>query len=797
MKISLDKKILSLALNDKKYAMELAQATTHGYYSSDMQWLYIAMMHYFKDPNIKSVPTRDMIKEYAGDNNPEKHLALFDEVKGTKADPSEFNWMLEKLRFRYNDKVQRETRDKIDELVARAPASKERVDEINKLMKKSIVEIDSIRKRSTYKEGSLRDSASDRAKKYEYIEAHPESAQGILTGFSTFDRITNGLHPGEFMLVAGDTGCQPAGSKVLMADGRWKNIEDVVVGDDIMSPQYDGSVVTNKVTKLFKFDDKDVYKIKSKGKRQTLSYRASHNHILPIIKYSYKKHKYVGARLFEMSVDDYNSKSDYWKSKAKMFTSPAYDLPEKDFSLSPYVVGVILGDGSTKYKPNITSADPEIFDAVEGCGVSLGKPISKIGTTAKVRNIIGKDAKLVRGVIGERTSNHKCIPEEYFLGSLKQRLELLAGLIDTDGTFEEYSSTSIDLANDFRRLVMSVGGRATVKERYTSCNGKSFKSYRVHYSLAEHMPPVVLDRKANEKRNIEWKNPRNTSFEVEFDGKETVYGFSLDGDSQWYITDDYIVTHNTGKSILKQNIAVNAYLGKNTLDTPIENWDDSGRNVLFFSLEMPKETMERRIDACLAEIYSNHIRDGLLCEDDKRKYLKALKFQKEYKKDLYIVDMPKGATTREIELKYLEICETEFKPDLVVIDYLGIMSSNDSTGSDWQDLGVISAELHEFARVYEVAVLSGSQVNRTKDGSERYDTTRIARSSVIPTHANIIIQIGCRSDEYLRTDMPIYIIKMRDGERDQFTLSKDFAKMKVVDLVDTTYVDGDEDDDII
>jgi len=455
MKASLDKKILSLALNDKKYAMELAQSTTHSYYSPDMQWLYVALMHYFKDPNIKSIPSREMIREYAADNS-EKYLSLFDEVKSTETDPNEFNWMLEKLRFRYNDKVQRETRDKIDELIARAPASKERVDEINNLMKKSIVEIDSIRKRSSYKEGSLRDSASDRAKKYEYIEAHPEAARGILSGFSTLDRITNGLHPGEFMLVAGDTG--------------------------------------------------------------------------------------------------------------------------------------------------------------------------------------------------------------------------------------------------------------------------------------------------------------------------------------------------TGKSILMQNIAVNAYLGKNTLNTPIEDWDDSGRNVLFFSLEMPKETMERRIDACLSEVYSNHIRDGLLCEDDKRKYLKALKFQKEYKKDLYIVDMPKGATTREIELKYLEICETKFKPDLVVIDYLGIMSSNDSTGSDWQDLGVISAELHEFARVYEIAVLSGSQVNRTKDGSERYDTSRIARSGVIPTHANIIIQIGCRSDEYLRTDMPIYIIKMRDGERDQFTLSKDFAKMKVIDLVDTTYADGDEDD---
>lgn len=456
MKASIDKKILSLALNDKKYAMELAQSTTHGYYKPDMQWLFTALMHYFQDPNIKSIPTRDMIKEYVGDKNVEKHLALFDEVKSTPVEPNEFSWMLEKLRFRYNDKVQRETKSKIDELISKAPVSKERIEEINKLMKQSIVEIDSIRKRTSYKEGSLRESAAERVKKYEYLEEHPETARGILTGFSTFDRITNGLHPGELMIVAGDT--------------------------------------------------------------------------------------------------------------------------------------------------------------------------------------------------------------------------------------------------------------------------------------------------------------------------------------------------NTGKSILMHNIAINAYLGKNTLDTPKEEWDDSGRNVLFFSLEMPKETMERRMDACLADVYANHIRDGLLSEEDKQKYFRALRFQKEYKKDLYIVDMPKGATTREIEIKYLEICETKFKPDLIVVDYLGIMSSNDSVDQDWQQLGVITSELHQFSRTQEISILTGSQVNRTKDGAERYDTNRIARSSIIATHANIIIQIGCRESEHLYVDMPIYVTKARDGERAQFTLSKNFAKMKVIDLVDESYTDDDEDD---
>jgi replicative DNA helicase len=152
--------------------------------------------------------------------------------------------------------------------------------------------------------------------------------------------------------------------------------------------------------------------------------------------------------------------------------------------------------------------------------------------------------------------------------------------------------------------------------------------------------------------------------------------------------------------------------------------------------------------------------------------------------------MPKGATTREIELKYLEICETKFKPDLVIIDYIGIMSPNEPGDSDWLALGKIAADLHEFSRLYEIPTITGSQVNRPKEqagGKIDYSTNRVARSDMITNNANIIVQIACRDDEYIRTDMPIYIVKMRDGEKGSFTLSKDFGRMKVVDMVDESF----------
>ena len=251
----------------------------------------------------------------------------------------------------------------------------------------------------------------------------------------------------------------------------------------------------------------------------------------------------------------------------------------------------------------------------------------------------------------------------------------------------------------------------------------------------------------------------------------------------------------TGKSILMHNIAVNAYLNNND-PLALANDAHKGYNILYFSLEMPKETVERRVDSCMGGLYYNEIRDGALTKEDKRKYADVLKFQMHYPHHFHIVDMAKGATVREIELKYLELCESKFKPDLVVVDYLGIMSPNEVGDSDWLALGKISAELHEFARTYNISVLTGSQVNRPKEGKSTHTTDRIARSDTITHNVNIIVQIACRDDEHTRMDMPVYITKMRDGETGVFTLSKDFKRMKVVDATTETFGDDDDLDSI-
>jgi len=83
------------------------------------------------------------------------------------------------------------------------------------------------------------------------------------------------------MFAFGRVGCQPKGDKVLMADGSWKNIEDVKVGDEVISPQLDGTNKFSKVTWTTKWMCDEIYDVISTGSKKKL-YSCSYNHKIPI-----------------------------------------------------------------------------------------------------------------------------------------------------------------------------------------------------------------------------------------------------------------------------------------------------------------------------------------------------------------------------------------------------------------------------------------------------------------------------------------------------------------------------------
>lgn len=170
-----------------------------------------------------------------------------------------------------------------------------------------------------------------------------------------------------------------------------------------------------------------------------------------------------------------------------------------------------------------------------------GKPPNPLTTALKALGMYGK-----RG-------EEKTIPEAYLRANTEDRISLLQGLIDTDGTVSKtgqvsYTTCSEELSRNVVELVRSLGGIATATSRITTCLYKGelrhgARSYTVFISLPK-TPLATLPRKQN-RIAPQLQNVRRCFKSVEDDGIEECVCISVDSYDGLYVTDDYILTHNT------------------------------------------------------------------------------------------------------------------------------------------------------------------------------------------------------------------------------------------------------------
>ncbi len=85
------------------------------------------------------------------------------------------------------------------------------------------------------------------------------------------------------LLIVGGVGCQTKGSKVLMANGTLKNIEEIQIGDEVISPQHDGNRMISKILELKEFYSNTCFDIRNPLNRKDIYYTCSYNHLIPHI----------------------------------------------------------------------------------------------------------------------------------------------------------------------------------------------------------------------------------------------------------------------------------------------------------------------------------------------------------------------------------------------------------------------------------------------------------------------------------------------------------------------------------
>jgi hypothetical protein len=158
------------------------------------------------------------------------------------------------------------------------------------------------------------------------------------------------------------------------------------------------------------------------------------------------------------------------------------------------------------------------------------------------------------GLTGTRAVS-KFIPYIYKFNGVADRVALLQGLLDTDGSVDgasriEFSTVSKQLARDVIELVQSLGGTATLSERiptytYQGQRRQGRRSYRLNIALPAEIRPFRLSRKANRYTHRPKYPPSRAITEVQYVGRKQAQCIAVDAPDHLYVTDDYIVTHNT------------------------------------------------------------------------------------------------------------------------------------------------------------------------------------------------------------------------------------------------------------
>lgn len=213
----------------------------------------------------------------------------------------------------------------------------------------------------------------------------------------------------------------------------------------------------------------------------------------------------------------------------------------------PYLVGLLIGDGGLKYSVILTSADREIADYVTE--KYNAKPTGKYGYRLNGLQPQMRDL----GLFG-KGSLEKFIPPDYLRGSRKDRLALLQGLMDTDGTIGgkcamSFCTISERLKDNFVELVTSLGGKCVVSKKRSGYKTKDgfFVLCNDSYHIKINVPfcPFRLTRKAKKYYPIARRHER-VIYKIEPVGQLPSTCITVAHPSGTFLcTKDYIVTHNS------------------------------------------------------------------------------------------------------------------------------------------------------------------------------------------------------------------------------------------------------------
>ena len=521
-----------------------------------------------------------------------------------------------------------------------------------------------------------------------------------------------------------------------------------------------------------------------------IDYRVNESHILSLKRCRNEGHHNKGDVL-NIELRDYINKTPKWKTNYKGYKA-AIDFDYRDVPIDPYILGLWLGDGKSD-SSRIYTQDEEVIEFLgeyaeaEGQSVSVYHEKDKCpaftitgGRSQSARNELLQAKLRELGVL-----NNKHIPQIYLSNNRNIRLQLLAGLIDSDGFVNSEYGGTIEITSKYEHLAQQIkflcdtlGYRTSIKNETAAISSIGFSStvWCVRFNSDVENIPTRIKRKHGKEwtDHTDW---RVTGITVEQDKVDDYYGFEIDG-NHLFLLEDCTVTHNTAFAM---SAARNAAI-------------EHGVPIAVFSLEMATIQLATRLISAEARINAHNVRTGKFKAEDGAKISRTV--HKLSKAPIYIDDTP-SISILELRAKARRL-KNEKNIGLIIVDYLQLIMPSFNMESREREISTISRSLKALAKELNIPVIALSQLNRQVESrsDKKPMLSDLRESGSIEQDADVVIFLyrpevygvtqysgGDMNGESTEGVAEVIIGKQRNGPIGEVKLRfiKDYARFENLD----------------
>lgn len=532
--------------------------------------------------------------------------------------------------------------------------------------------------------------------RFDNSDAH----RGLSTGIPSLDAMLEpkGLVKGSLFVIGARPKmgkAMPLESKILLSDGTWTTHGAISVGDSIASVDGRESIVTG----VFPQGVRKMYRVTFEDGREV---KAADSHLWEV-----SSSKFTGARVIDTETIESMLQRVRYQGRL-CIPAVSGDFGGGNSEIDGWVLGALLGDGSLTKCVKFTNSEDYVLTRMAGSVsplnfVCVGENDYLISNRKGCKNPLLERLRDY-GLMG-KTACQKEIPESIFTADKNTRTGVLVGLLETDGWVEKFgcirfSSSSKALAAGVIRLVHSLGG--TARETTRTEISYSYKG-EIRDGMDAHMvslklPDAILDRiespRLRKNLGVNRLGNRGVGIKsvVEIEPQECLC-IMVSHSRNLYVTDEYIVTHNT---TLYSQMAINTAMREKL-------------PAVLFSLEMPDKQIFERMVGQASGVNTDIFYRG---SDNDTDFALANGHAMELVQsgNLFIDDTP-GITLAHIVAESRRIKREKGAVGMVMVDYLTLMTGEKADRNDLS-FGLITKGLKNLAKELDCVVVLLTQLNR-------------------------------------------------------------------------------------